>query len=80
MKYQHYPAVSAVREYEESRLKMYKVRTINWTTATVKGKAIRDFVHKNRYFYTLPKLIKFIRETEEVAEDVIDIQPIKRRE
>jgi hypothetical protein len=46
--------------------------------ATIRGKKHFDTVHKNEYSWTLRSLIKFIRDTEDVAEDIIDIQPVGR--
>ena len=54
------------------------VHTINWTYATSHRKGSKKVyynkVHYNVYTTTLPKLIKWIRETEEVTEDIFRIE------
>ena len=50
------------------------VTTINWTYATKNGKLDQSMVHRNTYLWTLRNLIRFIRRTEDVAEDVIHIR------
>ena len=81
MKYKHYPIAKADREFKHGQRKRFRVTTINWTIATIRGKRHYDQVHKNEYSWTLRRLIKFIRNTEEVAEDIIDIrrEPKRRR-
>ena len=75
MKYKHYPLMQAKADLRNGRLKRFKVTTINWTYGTVKGKQDHSVVHRNEYSWSLRHLIKFIRETEQVAEEIIDIQP-----
>ena len=58
MKYRHYPADKAVREYKERRGRRFKVTTINWTVATERGEPNYEKVHKNEYSWSLPYLIK----------------------
>ena len=74
MKYKHYPSDQAVKDCKAGRKQRYKVTTINWTYATERGKQNHAKVHHNTYSWTLRQLIKFIRETEDVAEDVISIE------
>ena len=74
MKYKHYPIVQAEKDYKAGRKRRYEVTTINWTFATIGGKKDRSKVHHNTYLWTLGRLIDFIRETEDVAEDVISIE------
>ncbi len=79
MKYKHYQKLLAVKECVKGQKKRYKVITINWTFAGQDKKVpTTDYsqVHKNEYAWTLKHLIKFIRETEDVAEDIIEIIPI----
>ena len=74
MKYKHYPIDQAIKDCKDGRKSRYKVTTINWTCATKKGQPVRSMVHHNTHVWTLRHLIKFIRETELVAEDVIRIE------
>lgn len=74
MKYKHYPIVQAKKDYKGGRKRRYKVTTINWTFATKNGEADYSRVHHNTYLWTLRHLIEFIRYTEDVAEDVINIE------
>lgn len=75
--YGHYPLVKAEHDYQESGLIRYRVTTINWTFATVKGEVDFFRVHKNVYSWTLPYLIDWIRRSTEVAEDIITIEEEK---
>ena len=75
--YQHYPLDLAHRDFEASRGKRFKVTTINWTFAGQDDGKIDYFqVHKNEYDMTLEELINWIRDTEEVAEDIIGVEMI----
>ena len=76
MKYKHYPIDQALKDCKDGQKGRYKVTTINWTYATKKGQPVRSKVHHNTYVWTLRHLIKFIRETSIVAEDVIDIEKV----
>lgn len=76
MKYKHYPLGQAKDDYKAGRKQRYKVTTINWTFATKNGLVDYSRVHHNSYVWTLGHLIKFIRETEQVAEDIINIEKI----
>lgn len=80
MKYKHYPIKSAEIDCNEGMKKKYKVTTINWTFAKQDNKRTHQvnysLVHKNEYEWTLRHLIQWIRETEDVAEDIIDITPV----
>ena len=75
--YRHHPLTLADQEFDASHKKLYRVTTINWTFATIRGHG-QDFtqVHRNIYHFTLEKLIDFIRATAEVAEDIVSIEPI----
>ena len=75
VKYRHYPLKLALKESKQGEKQRFRVTTINWTFATIRGKRHYEQVHKNEYSWTLRNLIKFIRKTEEVAEDVIAIRP-----
>ena len=75
MRYSHHPLELAEKEVKEGRRKRYRVTTINWTYATERGETNYKKVHRNEYHWTLRQLVRFIRETSEVAEDVIDIRP-----
>lgn len=74
MKFKHYPLEQANKDFKSGRAKRYRVTTINWTYAKERGKVDHSKVHRNEYSWTLRHLVKFIRETQIVAEDVIDIQ------
>ena len=80
MKYKHYPIELADSGCNKGQKQRYKVTTINWTFANQdKGKKSKpDYtqVHKNEYIWTLRYLIKWTRETEDVAEDIISIESI----
>ncbi len=78
MKFKHYPLDKAEAEHKAGSKKRFRVTTINWSFATIRGRERYDTVHKNEYSWTLRNLIKFIRETEEVAEDIIAIEPEER--
>lgn len=74
-KHQHHPLVQAKKDCSNGQKERYKIVTINWTYASDgKGGHRYDQVHRNEYSFTLRNLIKFIRETYEVAEDVISIE------
>ena len=75
-RYRHYPIQKAELDFKAGMRKRYKITTLNWTYGTLKGEKDYTKVHKNTYVWTLKYLVKFIRETEEVAEDVIEIKPI----
>jgi len=68
---------SADADFDTSRSKRFKVTTINWTFATENGKQKHDKVHKNAYNMTLDELVEWIRATDEVAEDIVDIETIE---
>lgn len=78
-KYKHYPLKSANEDYENCLTAKYLVTTINWTLATDRKtkKQVRDKVHKNKYTTNIIDLIDWIRDTEEVAEDIIKIEAVK---
>jgi len=78
MKYKHYSLDKAEKEYKQGLKRKYKVTTINWTFASQdKGKIDYSKVHKNQYIWTLRYLIKWIRRTEDVAEDIILIEALE---
>lgn len=70
-KYRHFPLDQAIKDCSKGEKERYKIVTINWTFAK-NGKY--DQVHRNEYSFTLRNLIKFIRETYEVAEDIISVK------
>lgn len=87
--FQHYPLALADKKFKNGSRKKYEVVTINWTFANQNPNDI-DFdknkpspnleeVHKNVYTMSLTRLIKFIRDTDEVAEDIISIKPITNK-
>jgi hypothetical protein len=73
--YRHYPLKDAEAEMKAAMARRYRVTTINWTFATIDGQQDLKQVHRNVYSFTLEKLVKFIRDTEEVAEDIVMIEP-----
>ena len=74
--YKHYSVDRADKEFEEAQNSWYKVTTINWTIASDN----RRQIHKNIYIWTLAELIDFIRNTKEVVEDIINIEPCNSEE
>lgn len=74
MKYKHYPLDLSLIEFKNGQKDRYRITTINWTYATEHGKTDYKKVHKNEYIWTLRYLIKWIIETEEVAEEIIKIE------
>ena len=74
MNYKHYPISQAIKEYKKGQKVKYEITTINWTYSTKKGKTDYKKIYKNKYIWTLRYLIKWIRETKEVVEDVINIR------
>jgi hypothetical protein len=74
VKFEHYPKFLAEREFEEGQKKKYRVTTINWTYATEYGRHDYNKFHKNVYVFTLKQLIEWIRDTVDVAEDIIEIK------
>jgi hypothetical protein len=75
--FKHYPLRLADRDQYQNQDKRFKVTTINWTYATENGKQNKFMVHKNEYEIVLPELVQWIRDTETVAEDIIDIEPME---
>jgi hypothetical protein len=75
--FEHFSTRAAIKLFENSAEEWYRVTTINWTYATENGKQTSKKVHKNVYRWTLEELIEFIRDTEEVAEDIISIEKCK---
>ena len=77
LSFKHFPIESADREFKQSQEKRFKITTINWTYAGQdKDRNDRTRVHKNEYDMTLAELIDWIRDTREVAEDIINIEPL----
>jgi len=76
--YKHFPLKEAEILQKNTKKIKLRVTTINWTFATETRNKIRkqyyDKVHINIYETTLSKLIDWIRETEEVAENIIKIE------
>jgi hypothetical protein len=84
--FKHYSLDLAKKDFKNGGRKKYEVVTINWTYANNNPNDI-DFdknkpspnyeeVHKNVYVMSLSRLIQFIRDTDDVAEDIISIKPI----
>jgi len=76
-RYCHHPLELAERECKAGQSERYHITTINWTYATIRGKTDFSLVHRNEYVLTLRGLIRFIRDTAEVAEDIIAIEAVK---
>ncbi len=72
--YKHFPCFEAEKLHKNTENIKLKVFTINWTIATRKG--IKDLmkVHFNIYETTLAELIVWIRETDDIAEDIVKIE------
>lgn len=85
--FKHHPLKLAELEFDTSMKKMVLVTTINWTHANgnptdvdydpSKSSPDLNEVHKNEYLFTFEELIEFIRNTADVAEDVIAFEFIK---
>ena len=73
-KYRHCALAEAEAAYKAGLRGRYKVTTINWTYATAAGKQDHSQVHRNEYTFTLRSLIRFIRDLEHVAENIISIE------
>jgi len=73
-KYRHCALAEAQAAYKAGLRRRYKVTMINWTFATVAGKQDHSQVHRNEYSFTLRGLVKFVRDLEHVAEDVVGIE------
>lgn len=74
--YRHVPLTGARQVATASRRLRFRVTTINWSYATERGISRRDKVHRNVYEWTLPYLIRWIRDTADVVEDIVQIEPI----
>ena len=77
MKLKHYEHVdinAALGSFKPSQ--KLRVYTINFTYATENGKTDYDKFHSNIYETDLDKLVKWIRDTKEVAEDIYKIEII----
>ena len=76
--YKHISIEEAEKLYKYTKNIKIRVTTINWTFATETRNKIKkqwyDKIHINIYETSLPKLIKWIRETDEVAENIIKIE------
>ncbi len=69
--YQHMPLGEAHADSKTDKVKRYQVTTYT----TKNGKVDRSKVHRNEYTWTLQDLIRFLRQTEDVVLDIIEIQP-----
>ena len=76
--YKHIPLLKAEKRMTHSEHLPLRVETINWTFATEKSIQNQNKVHYNIYHTNLVELLKWIKESTEVAEDVISIRPMKR--
>ena len=74
-RYRPFPMGQVYADSKTGHVKRYRVSTINRTYATEDGKIDRTKVHHNEYSWTLRDLIRFLRETEDTVEDIIEIQP-----
>jgi len=75
-----YRAISisqADAEFAASKARRFAVTTISWTSTVaepvVDGR--KHKVHRNVYNWTLPFLIRWIRETSDAHEEIIQIEP-----
>jgi hypothetical protein len=71
---------SAKVEMTARKTRRFRVTTINWTVATERGVRQSNKVHRNVYHWTLPYLIRWIRDTAEVWEDIVSIEPLPAEE
>jgi len=84
--FQHYPLKNATKERREGLKEQYLVTTINYSFANQDKKAIdyepskpspnRKEVHKNQYLMTIEQIFDFQIILDEVAEEIIKIEPI----
>lgn len=76
--YCHYPLLLAEQDLETGHNDMYKITTINWTVATSENlkKVNHEHIFKNIYEMSMGEFLEWIREMEEVAEDVVSIEKI----
>ena len=76
--YRHFPVTEARDLLQTFNAERYKVVTVNWTYARKRGQKEQDrsMVHRNEYEFTLEQLIQFIRDTGDVAEDIVAIVPL----
>jgi len=74
LSYKHFSLTSALEFIKSGNENFYLIKTINWTLATERGKPNWNKVHHNIYRMNLKQLIKFIRDTDEVAEDIYSIE------
>ena len=74
--YEHYPVDRADVLHAEGLGQRLRVETVNWTLATEDGHKNHDKVHRNVYETTLGELVEWIRDTDEVAEDIVRITPL----
>ena len=78
--YRHFAITEALALSKAANAERYKVVTVNWTYGRKRGTKEQDrsLVHRNEYEFTLEQLIEFIRDTSEVAEDIVSIVPLSR--
>ena len=74
--YRHVRLTEANATAKAAKQRRFRVTTINWTYATERGVQGRDKVHRNVYEWTLPHLIRWIRDTADVTEDIVQIEPL----
>ena len=72
----YHPIATSLEHYalDIRAKKEFVVRTINWTFRHDTEHVNYNEVHKNEYVFTLESLIDWIRDTEDVAEDIISIE------
>ena len=60
-----------------SKRRRVAVTTISWTSTAAEPIVTREHkVHRNIYHWTLPFLIRWIRETADVHEEIIQMEPV----
>ncbi len=78
--FKHIPAKEAKELHRNASETVFKVTTIKRVHSTEAKESTRkqcyDRVHHKVYVTTLPELIKWIRETEKAAEEIIDIEAL----
>jgi hypothetical protein len=70
----------AIREAEQlraaSRRLRFRVTTVNWVAGTRRGATSAHHVPRTVYDWTLPHLLRRIRDMAELSEEIVSIEPL----